>query len=99
MSADTVPIPEVPGIPLLGNFLDIDLDFPLGSFLQFAEKYGASAIDHPQLCARADLHAQARYIVYASPVARSSKWSVLSDPALGAPPLTSMLADDTCTGP
>ncbi|KAK1826130.1 putative bifunctional P-450:NADPH-P450 reductase [Podospora conica] len=40
MSTDTVPIPEVPGLPFLGSALDIDFDFPLGTFLKFAEKHG-----------------------------------------------------------
>lgn len=40
MSTDTVPIPEVPGLLFLGSALDIDLDFPLGTFLKFAEKHG-----------------------------------------------------------
>ncbi|KAF9878871.1 bifunctional p-450: NADPH-p450 reductase [Colletotrichum karsti] len=40
MSAQTVDIPEPPRIPLLGNVTDIDMEYPLGSFLHLANKYG-----------------------------------------------------------
>lgn len=33
-------IPSPPGLPLLGNINDINPEFPLGSFLNLAEKYG-----------------------------------------------------------
>jgi cytochrome P450/NADPH-cytochrome P450 reductase len=38
--ADDGRIPEPKGWPILGNILDIDLNFPLGSFNKFADKYG-----------------------------------------------------------
>jgi cytochrome P450/NADPH-cytochrome P450 reductase len=37
---ETVPIPEPPGYPLIGNLGAIDTTFPLRSFVGFAEKYG-----------------------------------------------------------
>ncbi|KAI1337357.1 hypothetical protein F5Y15DRAFT_418121 [Xylariaceae sp. FL0016] len=36
----TTPIPEPPGLPLLGNVADIDPELPLRSFTTLAEKYG-----------------------------------------------------------
>ncbi|KAK3319439.1 putative bifunctional P-450:NADPH-P450 reductase [Apodospora peruviana] len=33
-------IPEVPGFPFIGNALEMNLDFPLSSFLGFADKHG-----------------------------------------------------------
>lgn len=36
----TVPIPEPQGLPLLGNIGAIDNEFPLGSLLSMASKYG-----------------------------------------------------------
>jgi hypothetical protein len=33
-------IPEPKGWPIIGNILDIDLSFPLSSFLKFANEYG-----------------------------------------------------------
>ncbi|KAK3938330.1 putative bifunctional P-450:NADPH-P450 reductase [Diplogelasinospora grovesii] len=36
----TTPIPSPPGLPILGNATDIDPNFPLGSMLDFANKYG-----------------------------------------------------------
>ncbi|ORY56856.1 cytochrome P450 [Pseudomassariella vexata] len=38
--AEIVPIPEPPGLPIIGNVGDIDKEFPLGSFMSLAEKYG-----------------------------------------------------------
>jgi hypothetical protein len=38
--ANTIPIPEPPGLPVLGNLLDIDFDLPLKSLCELAEKYG-----------------------------------------------------------
>ncbi|KAK2735576.1 bifunctional p-450:NADPH-p450 reductase [Colletotrichum kahawae] len=40
MAAKTVDIPEPPRVPLLGNVTDIDMEYPLGSFLHLANKYG-----------------------------------------------------------
>ncbi|KAJ0372993.1 hypothetical protein COL26b_008870 [Colletotrichum chrysophilum] len=40
MAAKTVEIPEPPRVPLLGNVTDIDMEYPLGSFLHLANKYG-----------------------------------------------------------
>ncbi|KUI57486.1 hypothetical protein VP1G_04797 [Cytospora mali] len=40
MAETTVPIPQPPQWPLLGNINDIDPVFPLGSMLNMAEKYG-----------------------------------------------------------
>ena len=34
------PIPEPPGLPLLGNIADIDEELPLASLSAFADKYG-----------------------------------------------------------
>ncbi|KAI1329289.1 bifunctional P-450:NADPH-P450 reductase [Xylariaceae sp. FL0255] len=36
----TVPIPSPPGLPFIGNAIQIDPIFPLGSFKSLAEKYG-----------------------------------------------------------
>jgi len=36
----TIPIPEPKGLPFLGNALDIDTEFPLGSMLNFADQFG-----------------------------------------------------------
>ncbi|GKT40981.1 bifunctional cytochrome P450/NADPH--P450 reductase [Colletotrichum spaethianum] len=38
--SDTVPIPEPPGLPFLGNVSEINPDFPLGSMLSLADQYG-----------------------------------------------------------
>ena len=38
--ANPVPIPEPPGLPLLGNLLDVDLELPLKSLCSLAEKHG-----------------------------------------------------------
>lgn len=40
MAENTVPIPQPPTWPLLGNINDIDSNFPLGSMINMAEKYG-----------------------------------------------------------
>jgi cytochrome P450/NADPH-cytochrome P450 reductase len=40
MSQDTVPIPQPPGLPLVGNALQFDSEFPLGTNLRLAEQYG-----------------------------------------------------------
>lgn len=40
MSEGTIPIPSPPGLPFLGNVGDIDPNFPLGSMVNMAEKYG-----------------------------------------------------------
>jgi hypothetical protein len=39
-TTDTTPIPGPQGLPLVGNALAIDLEFPLGTFRSFAEQYG-----------------------------------------------------------
>jgi cytochrome P450/NADPH-cytochrome P450 reductase len=39
MGDKIVPIPEPPGLPILG-FTDIDTEFPLGSLMNLADKYG-----------------------------------------------------------
>ncbi|OHW95197.1 cytochrome p450 [Colletotrichum incanum] len=38
--SETVPIPEPPGLPFLGNVSDINPDFPLGSMVSLADQYG-----------------------------------------------------------
>ena len=38
----STPIPAPPGLPLLGNAFDINTDYPLGSLLALAERYGSS---------------------------------------------------------
>lgn len=40
MADNTVPIPQPPQWPLLGNINDIDPAFPLGSMINMADKYG-----------------------------------------------------------
>lgn len=40
MADNTVPIPQPPGLPLLGNINDINPEFPLGSMMNMADKYG-----------------------------------------------------------
>jgi len=37
---ETVPIPEPPGYPIIGNLADIDREFPLGTWTALADKYG-----------------------------------------------------------
>ncbi|KAK3687194.1 putative bifunctional P-450:NADPH-P450 reductase [Podospora appendiculata] len=37
---ELVPIPSPSGLPLVGNALDIDFDFPLGSMLNFSDQFG-----------------------------------------------------------
>lgn len=44
MAETTVPIPQPPPWPLLGNINDIDPVFPLGSMLNMADKYGLSTL-------------------------------------------------------
>jgi cytochrome P450/NADPH-cytochrome P450 reductase len=39
MANNIVPIPEPPGLPIIG-FTDIDTEFPLGSLVNLADKYG-----------------------------------------------------------
>ncbi len=41
-SADTIPIPGPPGLPLVGNALEIEAELPLRTFQTFAEQYGKS---------------------------------------------------------
>jgi len=43
-------IPEPKGWPILGNILDIDLNFPLGSFNKFADQYGQYMLSPRHLC-------------------------------------------------
>lgn len=38
--AEAVPIPEPPGLPLLGNITNINPEFPLGSMLEMADTHG-----------------------------------------------------------
>lgn len=38
--AEVVPIPEPPALPLLGHIGTVDQEFPLGSFMSLADKYG-----------------------------------------------------------
>lgn len=39
--AEIKPIPEPPGLPILGHtFGYVNSDFPLGSFMSLAEQYG-----------------------------------------------------------
>ncbi|TDZ38726.1 Bifunctional cytochrome P450/NADPH--P450 reductase [Colletotrichum spinosum] len=38
--SESVPIPEPPGLPLLGNINEINPDFPLGSMMAMADQYG-----------------------------------------------------------
>lgn len=40
MADNTEPIPQPPGLPLLGNINDINPEFPLGSMINMADKYG-----------------------------------------------------------
>ncbi|GKT82131.1 bifunctional p-450:NADPH-P450 reductase [Colletotrichum tofieldiae] len=40
----TVPIPEPPGWPLLGNILDVDMELPLLSLCSLAEKHGQTFV-------------------------------------------------------
>jgi cytochrome P450/NADPH-cytochrome P450 reductase len=35
-------IPEPPGLPFLGNLFDIDMELPLKSLFELAEKHGKS---------------------------------------------------------
>lgn len=37
---ETTPIPSPPGLPFLGNIGDIDPNYPLGSMIDMAGKYG-----------------------------------------------------------
>ncbi|KAI0124807.1 cytochrome P450 [Xylariales sp. AK1849] len=37
---ESIPIPEPPGLPIIGNIGSIDATFPLGSFMSLADKYG-----------------------------------------------------------
>ncbi|KAK6211216.1 bifunctional p-450:nadph-p450 reductase [Colletotrichum tabaci] len=38
--SETAPVPEPPGLPFLGNITEIDQEFPLGSMIALADKYG-----------------------------------------------------------
>lgn len=38
--SETVPIPEPPAYPLIGHIGTVDTEFPLGSFMSLADKYG-----------------------------------------------------------
>jgi cytochrome P450/NADPH-cytochrome P450 reductase len=38
--AELVPIPEPPGLPILGNVTSLNPEYPLGSMMELAEKYG-----------------------------------------------------------
>ncbi|RYP42696.1 hypothetical protein DL767_000065 [Monosporascus sp. MG133] len=40
MAAETEPIPQPPTTPFVGNLTDIDVDYPLGSMMHLAKKYG-----------------------------------------------------------
>lgn len=44
MADNTVPIPQPPGLPLLGNINDINPEFPLGSMINMADKYGVRSL-------------------------------------------------------
>lgn len=44
MADNTVPIPQPPGLPLLGNINDINPEFPLGSMMNMADKYGVGLL-------------------------------------------------------
>lgn len=44
MADNTVPIPQPPGLPLLGNINDINPEFPLGSMINMADKYGVCSL-------------------------------------------------------
>lgn len=48
MADNTVPIPQPPGLPLLGNINDINPEFPLGSMINMADKYGVCLIPYTQ---------------------------------------------------
>lgn len=39
-SGEKKSIPEPSGLPLLGNIKDVDSEFPLGSMVAMADKYG-----------------------------------------------------------
>jgi cytochrome P450 / NADPH-cytochrome P450 reductase len=40
MDTPTEPIPQPPTMPLVGNITDVNKDYPLGSMLHLASKYG-----------------------------------------------------------
>lgn len=40
MPGEIVDIPEPPRVPVLGHVTEIDQEYPLGSFLHLANKYG-----------------------------------------------------------
>lgn len=42
MAETTIPIPNPPGLPLIGNVGDIDAAYPMGSMINMADKYGLS---------------------------------------------------------
>lgn len=44
--AEMLPIPEPPGLPLLGNITNINPDYPLGSMVEMAEKHGEQHRSH-----------------------------------------------------
>ena len=44
--AEIIPIPEPPGLPLLGNITNINPDYPLGSMVEMAEKHGEQDRSH-----------------------------------------------------
>ncbi|OJD38577.1 cytochrome p450 [Diplodia corticola] len=39
--SEEVPIPQVPGLPIIGNMNDFDVAYPLGSIIHMAETYGS----------------------------------------------------------
>jgi cytochrome P450 / NADPH-cytochrome P450 reductase len=40
MAPETIPIPQPSTKPFVGNITDIDIDYPLGSMMHLAKKYG-----------------------------------------------------------
>jgi cytochrome P450/NADPH-cytochrome P450 reductase len=42
MSQDAVPIPQPRGLPIVGNALDFDAEYPLGTVMRLADQYGAT---------------------------------------------------------
>jgi cytochrome P450/NADPH-cytochrome P450 reductase len=46
----STPIPGPPGYPFLGNIGDINQDFPLGSMVDLADKYGQASLETTFFC-------------------------------------------------
>lgn len=46
----TTPIPQPPGVPLLGNIFDVDPNNTWWSLKALAEKYGECALGRTALC-------------------------------------------------